>query len=472
MRRRVFVVSDLHVGGRPPDGEDPGFRMCSRAPDLAAFIGQIAARDTPSELVINGDFVDFLAEPDPETGAWAPLHTDPDRALRVLNTLFERAPDVFDALGALLGRGHRLTILLGNHDIELSYPALRAALETRIGATGRDYRFLYDGEAYVVGDALIEHGNRYDAFNKVDHGALRVARSYMSRREPIPDRDLPPAPPGSHIVAELMNPVKARYRFIDLLKPEKETAIPILVALEPASRAQLTTIARRLAQSRTHTGWLGRRRTGEIASHGGMGGFGGDMLGGGAPGASPGSELDDPLDQLLAAALPPGDLESFLARTSAATGDIASSRIGGVWDLLVGKRWTELDERMPALLAAVRAVQNTRCFDIGVETDPDTLAAAQSLAARGFRYVVFGHTHLAKDVGLDDGARYLNSGTWADLLRFPTDILDGTDEEAMARLKALVLDLSVGDFVADAQPTWAELEVDGDRVVEAAVRSL
>ena len=44
----------------------------------------------------------------------------------------------------------RLTILLGNHDIELSYPRVRSALERVLGTEeGRGFRFVYDGEAYV-----------------------------------------------------------------------------------------------------------------------------------------------------------------------------------------------------------------------------------------------------------------------------------------------------------------------------------
>src|SRR5207244_2236158 len=90
----------------------------------------------------------------------------------------------------------------------------------------------YDNEAYTVGDALIEHGNRYDRYNQVDHDALRRARSLQSRGLRPADHGvvLKPAP-GSRMVAEVMNPIKARFPFVDLLKPETEAVLPILLTL-------------------------------------------------------------------------------------------------------------------------------------------------------------------------------------------------------------------------------------------------
>ena len=58
--------------------------------------------------------------------------------------------------------------MLGNHDIEMSLPAVRSALAKRLESTGKKFAFIYDGEAHVRGGLLIEHGNRYDAFNVVD----------------------------------------------------------------------------------------------------------------------------------------------------------------------------------------------------------------------------------------------------------------------------------------------------------------
>src|SRR6202011_3262869 len=122
---------------------------------------------------------------------------------------------LFAAFGRLLERGHRLVLLLGNHDIELTLPTVRQRVAERIGVRGNhDYQFIIDGEAYVVGRALIEHGNRYDPYNVVDYDGLRRVRSLLSRHLPVPDEYAFDAPAGSHMVADVINPIKKDYRLI------------------------------------------------------------------------------------------------------------------------------------------------------------------------------------------------------------------------------------------------------------------
>ena len=87
-------------------------------------------------------------------------------------------------------------------------------------------RFIFDGEAYPIGDALIEHGNRYDGWNAIDYDALRRVCSLKSRGQAIPPSLRLPPPAGSQLVAEVMNPIKRSYPFIDLLKPENTAALP------------------------------------------------------------------------------------------------------------------------------------------------------------------------------------------------------------------------------------------------------
>src|SRR5439155_24466617 len=87
-----------------------------------------------------------------------------------------------------------------------------------------------------------EHGNRNDAWNSVNFDGLRRYRSVLSRRqERFPDAEFHP-PPGSRLVERIMNPIKTDYPFIDLLKPETEAAIPLLLALEPSLARDIETI--------------------------------------------------------------------------------------------------------------------------------------------------------------------------------------------------------------------------------------
>lgn len=487
--RDVYIISDLHIGGRYPDTTAGpgarGFRICTRTDALTQFISDLAghAREGSAiELVINGDFVDFLAEEDePNEGndgpVWVPFIADPERARATLDTIIDRDAPLFEALRALLAAGGRLTVLLGNHDIELSFPLVRTRLTERLDASDdAAVRLVYDGEAYVVGDAIVEHGNRYDGFNMIDHDALRRMRSLQSRRLPVPPEHEMTPPPGSRLVARLMNPIKHDYPFVDLLKPEIETVIPILLALEPRYRYRGLELKRLRDEAK-------RREPIEP----GLPAYGGDIASVGDAFADESGTQRDALLSVLHGVLPGDEPERFLDAITADEGpvvnqDIASYGVREVLGLarLVLPDRPGLERRLPALLSAVRAARGDRSFDRSCETDKAYLEAAETLAASGFRYVVFGHTHLAKQVVLGrpeapraaQGALYFNTGTWADIMRFPEGIVDPANPHALDDLRAFVGDLAERRFSRWIQfaPTFVKLEVRGGRVTHGELR--
>ena len=248
--RELFIISDLHVGGRYGKTEnDRGFRINTHVADLTQFVKNVAAvgsqRKRHVELVINGDFVDFLAQQGPAGHPWRAFVKEPLEAVSTFNQIVEQDTDLFTALKDLLAGGTDLTLVLGNHDVELSLPAVRQRLSDTLDVNAKGkLRFVYDGEAYVVGNVLIEHGNRYDGFNVIDQDRLRRMRSAQSRRqEPNDDAEFLP-PPGSQLVEKVMNPIKVDYPFVDLLKPETEAVIPLLIALEPGFASEITRLWR------------------------------------------------------------------------------------------------------------------------------------------------------------------------------------------------------------------------------------
>jgi len=98
--------------------------------------------------------------------------------------------------------------------------------------------------------------------------------------------------------------------------------------------------------------------------------------------------------------------------------------------------------------------------------------------------VIFGHTHLAKQVALPGGT-YINTGTWADVLPFPATILDAdggaktpassaADHAAqLDRLKAFVGDMATARLAPYLRfvPTFALVELDQNgTVLSAALR--
>ena len=125
---------------------------------------------------------------------------------------------------------------------------------------------------------------------------------------------------------------------------------------------------------------------------------------------------------------------------------------------------------MPALLKALRALQPDRNFDLDYEADQEYTNAAKELFNGGFRYVLFGHTHLAKRIEMRPGCYYLNSGTWADLMQLPPEIVSGSPDVAMQKLHELVLTTGMNqlDRWIIYRPTYIRLDLDGgDRILRA-----
>jgi UDP-2,3-diacylglucosamine pyrophosphatase LpxH len=491
--RSVFVISDLHLGGvysKTPKGR--GFRMNTHVNELAQFVQTLAQSppDGPKvELIINGNMVDFLAEREEAPPYWEPFTNDPEVACAKLQAIAERDRPFFDALGSLLKNGHRLTILMGNHDIELALPSVRKKLKEIIGVEPRhDYEFIYNGEAYVVGDALVEHGNRYDGWNVVSYDRLRRICSLLSRRQPIPEKYAFDPPAGSKMVCWVINVIKEDYKFIDLLKPEKEIAVPVLLALEPGYRQILATVAKLQYQASQH---VPEKKNAampsigdDISSGGGpdMATFGSDISTYSEDGfraQAPSSDEDAALEQVLNATLG-GDGHAFLdslipAEAQPSIGsDISTAdvvdRTFGLARLLLAHDDQDVGRRLPALLKALRALQPDRSFDLDYEADPEYTNAATELLKGGFRYVLFGHTHLAKKIELQPGSFYLNSGTWADLMRLPPEIISGSPDVAMKKLQELVLATATGllDPWIIFRPTYIRLDLDAnDRTLRA-----
>jgi UDP-2,3-diacylglucosamine pyrophosphatase LpxH len=483
--REVFLISDLHLGGvQPtvPDSDDRGFRICTHGQDLARFVLALADKPAQIELIINGDGVDFLAEAD-EGGGWTAFVADQRRATAKLDAIMDRDPEYFRALGTFVAKGHRLTVLLGNHDIELSLPAVRRRFAERLGIDGRhDYQFIYDGEAYHVGRALVEHGNRYDPWNVVDYDALRRVRSLLSRSQPVPDEYTFGAPAGSFMVSDVLNPIKAEYRLIDLLKPETGAALPVLLALEPGYRKVLTRVAALSLKARKHrmaeaalpsfAGDISSTSADTFAS----GGFASD-IGAFTPDGGPMVPAPDALAVVLHEVMKGTEGEVLRAAPPdpGFASDISTfevvDRTFGLARMLLSSDRAGVTARLPALLAAVRCLQNDTSFARDAESLTEYIDAARDLAKGGFDYVIFGHTHLARDIAMDAGARYLNSGTWADLIRFPSQILEGTERQALDGLRAFVEDLGAGRLRAWTSfiPTYVKLTIGDDGEVKDVV---
>ena len=487
--RHVYVISDLHLGGMPAT-EDPqgaGFQLCPPHAQrrLARFIHHLRRRHPAgdAQLVINGDFIDFLAE---ETAGastsgeqlpeFEPFTASPQRAVdklkRVVRRVDEHAPDgerVFQALGAFLADGNRLDLLLGNHDIELSLPDCRRHLVALI-TSDRPARlsFIYDGEALDLGPLIIEHGNRYDGWNAVAHGVLRAWRARASRGEP-PYAFTPP--PGSRLVTQIMNPLKRRFRFIDLLKPENEAVVPLLVALEPDALGEIDKLLAfdlyrdrmraevapgRLSEQESYVaaGLHDSSAPSSSAANGELAGEVFDLQTREATRRMLASERAKWLNVRLS--------EEEMQVASGAGNWLASVR--SLFRLYTAPPDDRLRRLREALLQHAKAIGATFALD---QELPHYVEAARRLA-RGGRTVVFGHTHLVKRIALAEGT-YLNTGTWCPTVSLPPRFLDASvqDADVLPELASFVRDLCENhtDPWCRLQTAYAHVTIDGAHAV-------
>lgn len=444
------MISDIHLANGQPD-------MISNPAVLTQFIVQLPQlfpSDNESreqlELIIAGDFIDYLNIQ--EYAAWT---ADPGLAVRKLQDVTDRSQfaPVFDALAQHVERGHRLTILLGNHDVELALPQVQAALLDRLRSSPHDVHYVMDGRAYRLGRALIEHGNRYDDANANDWTGLRAIVSALSRGEPAPVELEVSA--GSKLVIKVVNPLKDTYPFVNLLQPVGELLLLLLLEFEPSLAWQVDMLGRLLNSKRlAERNRLGQQpRATRNVSAGGEGRVG----------------LAPAEDAELATLF--GDTYRQLhsqANANVAAGDVLSLLVRPGRDGLASffERGEPVPiERLRKIRAALkRILDNDKTTNPDVADGPCGAAALRLLqGSRDLQAVVMGHTHLPRCARSETGV-YLNSGTWIDRLRIPHAVLADGEER---RLEAYLRDLKE-DRRSPCPPTCVELRVDVGGDVRAA----
>ncbi|MBL9042813.1 MAG: metallophosphoesterase [Myxococcales bacterium] len=448
---RVIAISDLHIGGEPPP-------MLGHPETLAGFLTAVAEHPTREgeslELVIHGDFVDFLAEE-----PWRPWTPSEDEAITKLRKIFGRVPEVRMALCRCLQRVNRFTLLLGNHDVELALPRVREELFRLLETAPQRCNFVYNNEAYRVGDLLIEHGNRYDVWNRIDHDGLRQTLSALSRGEK-PGEDWLVSCPGSNLVVKAMNPLKEMYSFIDLIKPEDKLIAILLPQIAPKS-TQL--IPHFFTYERNSVDRFIQRVLPRAPGRQ----FIADEDG------SPTSHLPTDValgerDALIAYAE-----ESKLLDADDAPPAVKLEKIAGDQFPTDGPLAAKEVKKLQTKLR--HALRNDQTFKEDDQGAPGTASRACFDAAKKIidsgtaRVVVMGHTHLRRNIAVGDG-RYINTGTWADLIRVEDKALEDSPEGRIALNNWWRRLVSGEAALRFHEPTFADVRLNDDNHIIAEGR--
>jgi UDP-2,3-diacylglucosamine pyrophosphatase LpxH len=222
----TLIVSDLHMGGGP---DDPGDDFVYQRGAFEHFLDeQLASRDGRAgriELIFNGDTFE-LAQVRPEvyTLGSARYWCSRDESLQKLRYVLEGHKGIFDRLHAFVTAGNSVTMAAGNHDVELYWPAVQAALRDRIGPIA--FELNTDWYTRYGGRLAIAHGHMLDPANRFDHWDRPILNG--------PDGERLEMCPGTLFMVKFVNILERQYPFADNLHPV--TALADILAKDRWSR--------------------------------------------------------------------------------------------------------------------------------------------------------------------------------------------------------------------------------------------
>ena len=151
----VAFVSDSHIGG------DPGCDGFESPEELEALFDELAGHDGPVELVLAGDFFDFLQIGKISAGTNRALLTIERPEYEQLFAALKRFKD---------SQGKRVIYLPGNHDAESFWNSeIQKTLRER--GLVDEFAYCYVASMQVGGEQRViycEHGNQLDAANTVE----------------------------------------------------------------------------------------------------------------------------------------------------------------------------------------------------------------------------------------------------------------------------------------------------------------
>lgn len=226
MSKSKFILSDLHLGA------EDYFRSNHAPEDLwvdeqfGRFLRQLRVESEHErreiELIINGDFLDFLQAPAVDytstTGfypAQAYLDSSQDASLKRLNLIMNRHQELFELLAQFIQPEtpkRRITIIKGNHDVPLYWPLVKSRLREVLDATGRRSSLLLFAAEFINREKIyVEHGHqRTEQLNRFP--------DFHDPRQPDDPTQLY-WPPGSRLYVDLLGELGRNRRLGDSIRP-------------------------------------------------------------------------------------------------------------------------------------------------------------------------------------------------------------------------------------------------------------
>jgi UDP-2,3-diacylglucosamine pyrophosphatase LpxH len=413
----TLIVSDLHVGGGP---NDPGDDHVYQNAQFRRFVEEAANSDDGRagrvELFVNGDFLEFAqVRPEVYTLGSAQYWCSEAESVAKLDAILAGHPDIFEALGQFAGRGNRVTLAAGNHDVDLYWADVQKKL--RAAAPGVEFETGKDVCTRHGGRLVIGHGHMIDPANAFKNWADPFV---VRKRRGGADELRLEMCPGTLFMVKFVNGLEERYKFSDNMKPI--TALARLLFKEQrwgfavAAWSFFLFVARHPTkalsaddQQLVGVTSVGSRVAGELAVNP-------DFL----------ARVTEAYRQVANPSATEAEVAEALSTEQGVTEFIERLMVEGI----PPERWENLfDVPAPATLGSSGG-DHLSIIRAGMAHDKEELRqeAENQLAQPGVEAVVFGHTHQPHEwrgLNGDLAGGYFNPGSW-------TRYVDVTD---MADLK-------------------------------------
>lgn len=209
MKKIKIVVSDLHLGQGsilPSGVSNPleEFHFDEKFREFLHYYSSGEYEDYEVELVINGDFLNFIQMP--YNGHYLTVITE-DVSLYKLENVIKGHPKFFKALSEFAQQPNRtITYIVGNHDQGMLWPKTRDRLNEILKTNVK-----YKNIVYYFDGVHIEHGHMYESANRID-----PKKFFLKKNLPEPILNLPF---GSHFFIDVVMRLKFRNPHVDKVRP-------------------------------------------------------------------------------------------------------------------------------------------------------------------------------------------------------------------------------------------------------------
>lgn len=221
VQKVILVISDLHLSaGKTIKGKRNLLEDFHYDRELIDFLNYYSSgdyKDIQVELVINGDFLDFLAVPYVEY--YDDEFWSEKAALEKLKMIMNAHRGVLEALKNFAASEHnKIVYIIGNHDAEFVFDSLKKEFISIFGEHAHKVTMENSLYTYVPTKGVsIQHGHQYERAHTFDQENA-VVETLNGEKYFIP-------PWGSYYVTNVLNKYKQERSFINAVRPIKHFLI-------------------------------------------------------------------------------------------------------------------------------------------------------------------------------------------------------------------------------------------------------